>query len=199
MSPLHLYTDGGVIDKNPSPIGGTWAWVLVDKDNETVIDSKSGAFQPGVFRMYPNGPRYETVSNNVTEMVAMLKGLRAVPLNTPFIVYCDSMITLGRIFRKWRWRGMPPLIEKVWFASITEKMNLDKIKNIQLAGHPTEAQLASGVGRHGYVVSKWNVLCDLRCREAGELMPRLPENRIWFEVGHSAIFLPPPAQERIAP
>ena len=30
--PIALYTDGGVIGQNPSPIGGTWAWCMVGAD-----------------------------------------------------------------------------------------------------------------------------------------------------------------------
>ena len=32
--PIALYTDGGVIGQNPSPIGGTWAWCMVSEGGE---------------------------------------------------------------------------------------------------------------------------------------------------------------------
>lgn len=36
MSHYHLYTDGGVVRKNPSPIAGTWAWVKTFQNGERI-------------------------------------------------------------------------------------------------------------------------------------------------------------------
>lgn len=167
---LSLYVDGGVIHQNPSPYGGTWAWVLVDPDENKMVKCESGAFMPGILRDTLGHP-YQLVTNNVTEMFAMLKGLHNIEPGKRVYVYSDSKITLGRIWDGWKCKGLPPLLDQ-WMIEESTRLDLENIPHFHLDGHPTPAQLISGIGRHGNPVSQWNKLCDDLCREAGELLPR---------------------------
>lgn len=81
-----LYCDGGVIAKNPSPIGGTWAWCGVNAQGIRVIR------QGGVVPAIPRRP----VTNNHTEQIAITKALEAMPDGWSGIVHSDSYVALGR-------------------------------------------------------------------------------------------------------
>ncbi|MCK8265740.1 hypothetical protein LW980_17860, partial [Erwinia amylovora] len=70
MIPTEVYADGGVVMVNPSPHGGTWAWCHVS--GERMAASGSGSFPPAEYGM-------ESASNNLTEFLALLHGLEALP------------------------------------------------------------------------------------------------------------------------
>lgn len=157
-----LYVDGGVILKNPSPIAGTWAYVLVDIEDQRVLKKGSGVMIPAEWGL-------DVITNNQSEMWAMLKGLAVLPDNVPSNVCPDSQTTLGRCFWGHRWTNVPPDMHTEFH---TQRARLDEnwknIKGILHAGHPTIDQLAKGIGRNGLPVSKWNCLCDRMCTQAGE-------------------------------
>jgi len=133
--PIHLYADGGVILKNPSIIGGTWAWILVDTDNETMIKAAAGAFPPSLFREMGGAP----VTNNQTEMFALLRGLLELPVYRPVAVYSDSMVTLGRLWNGYRWKNIPQLLHD-WHKEVRAKItDWNRFQIILLSGHPTRA------------------------------------------------------------
>lgn len=97
---FELYVDGGVTTKNPSPFGGTWAFIII-KPDLSIYQSGYGAFRPGVFGL-------NTVTNNQTEMYAMLRGLQAVPGNCDKLtIFSDSMVTIGRVSMGWKWTNIP--------------------------------------------------------------------------------------------
>lgn len=152
-----LFVDGGVIRKNPSTIGGTWAWRHINPDGK--INSGSGVITPSQAGM-------PAITNNLTEMLALLYGLSNLPRGWVGTVYSDSAITLGRAFMGWRWSGIPS-----WMLDLY-KINAhhinDKVRWVQLDGHPTKAQLLSGIGKRGNPVSEHNVWCDAACGRAGE-------------------------------
>lgn len=75
---LTLYADGGVLDKNPSTRGGTWAWYL----SPLVKDY---------------GIEYGPTTNNKMEFYAILLGLEALAaFNTEAIVVkTDSQVAVS--------------------------------------------------------------------------------------------------------
>jgi ribonuclease HI len=150
-----VYADGGVIRSNPSPIGGTWAWCQVDEANQRVrCDS-------GV---YPtNGAQ---VTNNQAEYIALCKALAALPAGWTGTVYCDSLVTIGRLFRLYGNSGIPD----AWVTRARQLVKrLGRVETVLLQGHPTRAELLAGVGSKGLPVSEHNVWCDQACTEAGRL------------------------------
>lgn len=153
-----LYCDGGVIAVNPSNFGGTFAWRLVYEDG-----TARGAGSVLTFSRN-GGP----VTNNQTEMLALLTGLERLPNDWAGTIYSDSQITLGRVFESWKWTHIPAWMHVMFKMQRQRLENWEQIKYVLLAGHPTRAQLFSGVGKHGYPVSEHNVWCDKACRQAGE-------------------------------
>lgn len=147
-----LYCDGGVIQANPSPIGGTWAWCAVDASGERIAES-SGV-RPGA-----------GTTNNLMELIAAVRGLEAMPEGWAGALYTDSNITRGRLFEKWLMRGIP----EEWI--IRAQMALDRlgvIKGVLLAGHPSKADLKTGKDHIKLLpVSIHNVWCDEAATEAG--------------------------------
>jgi ribonuclease HI len=149
-----LYADGGVIGVNPSRIGGTWAWRLVDAAGR-VKDQASGDFLCGDI----NG--YRAVTNNFTEFLALVNGLKALPDGWGGLVCSDSAVTLGRLFSGWKMAGIPTWLVVAGSAAL---QRLGPVEHLLLDGHPTRAQLAAGAGKRGNPVSEHNRWCDEECR-----------------------------------
>lgn len=151
-----LYADGGVIRKNPSDIGGTWAFCGVNEKGERVLE-RSGAVP---------ATSVKTVSNNTTEQIAITLALEAMPDGWTGIVYSDSRVALGRVFDGWRETNLPPNVSK---RSKLALSRMGKIKTVLLQGHPTKDDLKQGWGKkRGLPVSEHNVWCDKACGKAAE-------------------------------
>ena len=128
-----LYADGGVILKNPSTIGGTWAFCAVDAEGNRVIER--GGVAPAT-----DG---RLITNNHMEQIAITLALEAMPDGWEGTVYSDSMIALGRVFKGWRLKNLPSNVAKRSAAAVAR---LGKIETVLLQGHPTKADLKSGIG-----------------------------------------------------
>lgn len=148
-----LFTDGGVIKKNPSAIGGTWSWCGTDADGNRIVE------RSGVVPATEN----RTVSNNHTEQIAITLALEAMPDGWSGIVHSDSMIALGRVFKGWKENNLPENISR---RSKIAVGRLGRIETVLLQGHPTKADLECGIGKkRGFPVSVHNVFCDKACGE----------------------------------
>jgi ribonuclease HI len=154
-----IYVDGGVIGRNPSKLGGTWAYVVVDNQTDSIIQSDSGVVLPEHFSIVP---RIE-ITNNISEYYAMMKGLLAVPTGYNGTIYSDSGVTIGRFFNGWKNTNVPNSLVATGL-SLAKTLG-ENVKAVLLDGHPTKAQLAAGVGKRGHPVSKWNVYVDAKCSE----------------------------------
>jgi len=161
MKIVSVYADGGVIGSNPSAIGGTYAYRLIEEDEECAhyID---GAF---VLTARENGG---PVTNNQTEMMAVLSALELVPDDWAGTLYSDSQVTLGRVFMGWKWANVPQFMHAKYKDLRARLTRFEDIKWVLLDGHPTKAQLQAGKGKRGGPVSEHNVWCDQACTEAGE-------------------------------
>jgi ribonuclease HI len=165
-----VYSDGGVVLKNPSPWAGTWAWVHVDEAGQ-VVNEGSGVLP---------GSAARPVSNNVAELEAAVRGIEALPAGcTPFALYTDSDVTAGRISATYSgtgytyaYRGISDALRERAQACIARY----EYGVVLLAGHPTRAELAAGRSRGGLPVSPHNVRCDALCKErAIEFLDELRE------------------------
>ena len=149
-----VYTDGGVVSKNPSIYGGSWAWVVVAPDGITRLDWDSGFVEAPFCGL-------ETVSNNVTELLAARMGLGTMPDGWSGDWYTDSLVTLLRMTKDGtKMNGVP--------ASMQEdvrslRARLGPFKGHLLGGHPNRNELISGVRKDGKPVSAHNVFCDSKC------------------------------------
>lgn len=162
MTQIDLYADGGVIKKNPSEIGGTFAWCHVDRESGVRVKEHGGYITP-------SHARVPAVTNNLTELIAVVHGLIFLPDNWTGLVYSDSLVTLRRVFKNL------PLADKVpqWLVDhmrhIRERIDLSKCDYVLLDGHPTKEQLKTGIGKRGHPVSVHNVWCDDECKRQGVL------------------------------
>jgi ribonuclease HI len=154
-----LYADGGVVGANPSMIAGTFAFRLIRDDGDPIGFSKI------VTPAEMGGP----VTNNQTEMMALLEGLKRLPDYFTGTIFSDSAVTLGRVFDGWKWKNIPTWMHKIYKQERARLYYWDQITHVLLDGHPTKAQLIAGVGKRGHLVSEHNVWCDQACKQAGEL------------------------------
>lgn len=154
-----IYADGGVIGKNPSPIGGTWAWCAVTSGEVRAIE------RGGVI-VAPEG---RLITNNHTEFIALTLALEAMPDGWSGLVCSDSQISLGRLFYGWKLKNLPANVHK---RGIEARLRLGELKPVLLQGHPTKKDLERGIGaKRGYPVSIHNVWCDQECgRQAAAFM-----------------------------
>jgi ribonuclease HI len=145
-----LYTDGGVIGRNPSTIGGTWAFCAVDESDNRVMQRSGVVFATAV----------RFITNNHTEQIAIVKALEAMPAGWSGKLYTDSWVALVRVFKNGKTRNLPRnIIDRTTAA----RQRLGEIEPVLLAGHPTKAELAGGV-KGKLPVSQHNVWCDQQCR-----------------------------------
>jgi ribonuclease HI len=160
LVPVALYTDGGVIKKNPSEWGGTYAWCGVNERGERVVVGSGLILAAGM-------------TNNIAEFVAAVSALEMMPDQWSGKLYSDSQITLGRLCWGWKLMGIPP--EWATRGSAVLK-RLGEIEPVLLQGHPTRADLAAGIGKkRNLPVSEHNVWADRECqRIAEEYLRTLP-------------------------
>lgn len=173
-----LYTDGGVAGKNPSPVGGSWAAIFAGGflgDQHITI---SGAVVPSDL-----GATYQVVTNNNTELIAIVRGLKHMvgftketrfETRKPIHVYTDSRIAQGWMTGEYSTRMVPASVlkemeEVAWLLSRIEV----RVEYHLLAGHPTRQEIADGFKmKNGtkYPVAKENTDCDSEC---GKVCARL--------------------------
>ena len=112
-----------------------------------------------------------SISNNYTELMAAVMALTTMPDGWDGELLTDSNITRCRLVNASpAMNGIPVDFQERLHAL---KRRLGKFTVTLLQGHPTEAELAKGVGKSGRPVSPWNVLCDEMCTaEAVRFMER---------------------------
>lgn len=154
-----LYCDGGVMGRNPSPLGGTWAWCKVADDVR--MDSHCGV-------VFPEPLGLSAISSCLAEFYAALMGLLSLPPGWAGRINTDSQVTLYRLEKRGpdrkavRMAGIPdPLIARLDQA----KAALGPYSLRLLGGHPTKANLAAGRTARGLPCSEHNVFCDRLCAE----------------------------------
>jgi len=157
-----LYADGGVVGRNPSSLGGTWAWVLV-RGGE-VVRQASGAVTPGDVDV-------TAVTNNQSELLAAVRALEAMPPGWAGVLRTDSKVTLHRLTHSEKFNGVPQ-----WLRLRALAVRRGRRWRVELVGgHPTRAELAAGrLRKNGLPCCRWNVLVDALCGAAARALARNP-------------------------
>lgn len=145
-----IYVDGGIVGRNPSSFGGTWAFVATDENDEEVF-SKSGFHKT----------EDRDTTNNHTELIAAIHAMEAMSEGWEGSLVSDSQITLGRIFLGWKMKNIP---EEYVLRLQLAKNRLGKLKGVHVSGHPTKLELEEGKTKNGTLVSRWNKKCDDLCK-----------------------------------
>jgi hypothetical protein len=152
-----VYTDGGLITKNPSPIGGMWALRLVDHqdrllDGGVIYEFSAGIIKPGI-------------TNNTTEFIAAAKAFELLPEGWSGIWRPDSEVTIERFLGRYPGMNLPSAVKKRGLAAWGR---LGKVEIELLGGHPTKKELIAGFReKDGKPVSIHNVWVDKACKARG--------------------------------
>jgi ribonuclease HI len=172
-----IFCDGGVILRNPSEIGGTWAWCAVTQRGDHILEA-SGYLIPSTA---PEGLAHFRMSdafitNNQTEFYAAMRGLETMSAGWSGILASDSQITLKRVERIMDGWTVP--LPANWELRMSNAIGrLGKIRLRHVPGHPTASDLARGYtikqfrGAGGKMeprqvrVSRHQVWCDEQCRQ----------------------------------
>jgi ribonuclease HI len=164
MPIVALYGDGGVVERNPSPVGGVWAWCGVDERGHRVVEDS------GIVLADPGG----VVTNNQMEWVAIMQALEAQPDGWSGDVVTDSrntLIWLGQLRDNLNdpYFLIPRPIDLKWW----QRMSISVQRHGELTfkhvkGHPTAVDLARGYtvddnGARKHDVSSHQVWCDMEC------------------------------------
>lgn len=158
---IALYTDGGVIGSNPSRIGGVWAYCFVDAFGLRIAQA-SGVITP-------EQAHVPAVTNNLTELLALVYGLERLPAGWTGTVCSDSWVSLLRVYEAAKLRNVPRwLVERL--QALQRSGRLADMKYVLLDGHPTKAELAAGRGKRGHPVSEHNVWCDAECNRRAQAL-----------------------------
>lgn len=158
-----LWCDGGVIYTNASPFGGTYAWCGVNAAGEII---KHG------FAVVP-APDGREVTNNDTEIIAVIQAMRSVPDGWSGTIYTDSMVTITRFqnIRNDLLHRITKIPKNVLAEAINQMGRMGKVAFKLVKGHPDAASLEIGVYEYDLVrqkanprvVSRFNVWCDAKC------------------------------------
>lgn len=154
INPIALYADGGIVGKNGSPKAGTWAFRVTQ--NNLVVKEDSG-----ILRYTDDTPH---ISNNVTELLAVIEGLKSLEPEWCGTIYSDSKITLGRVFCSWAMMNIPEWLILELNKQKRRLLNFSIFTYGLLSGHPTKAHLNKGTGKNGHLVSIHNQWCDEECK-----------------------------------
>lgn len=171
-----VYCDGGLISRNPSHIGGSWAFVAVDENRHflyscaDVIVFNKEQRQKGIF-----------ITNNTTETIAICKALEYLPYGWEGTIVSDSECALTRLVGNPKFQGCPGNVINR-FKQARER--LGRLSIIQVSGHPddkdlqgvngychkTGLPLGRKIDKNGnpFPVSMWNEYCDILCGEVME-------------------------------
>lgn len=172
----NLYTDGGLVLRNPSTIGGAWAYVITDQNDEEMLRA-SGAIKPMDIGM-------EAVTNQYVELLAVYIGMQQLPDGFAGKILLDSDVTRYRLDRakRGRFRGIPAEFEAKILAQMAR---MGDYKLILLQSHPKLAELEAGISTTGRPVSKHNKACDYLCR--GTTKRLQAEHERWLKARNQAI------------
>lgn len=143
------FVDGGVIKKNPSTIGGTYAFCFVDAPDNRIFE-KSGVVPC---------PAGRSITNNVMELVAICLALEHLPVDWEGAIWSDSEVALNRVFpRPSKAAWMP---QNLYDRLVAARARLGSVFGKHLPGIKVKKQLDAGIGSyHQY----W---CDRAARAAG--------------------------------
>lgn len=148
---VQVFADGGPVGRNPSPIGGTYAYIIrfrLPKWTEWIEYRRQVGF------IAPSASM-EVITNNVCELVAVCTGiiesfsLLEEPTDV-LEVFSDSEVTLLRLFGNVKVDGLPPYARVLFKDARFILRNLGQRANYTLLqGHPTIGELQDGVGKSG--------------------------------------------------
>lgn len=161
---IQVFADGGMVGGNPSDLGGTYAYRVrfrLPKWTEWVLYKSANAL------VVADGGQ---VTNNITEMIAVLEGVEAAleitELPDRLQIYSDSWLTLQRLFLGASTTNLPtPVYMRMIGIRHVLKAMGKRVGYALLDGHPTRQHLADGVGKNGGPVHYLQHECDVACRE----------------------------------
>lgn len=155
-----VYADGGLIKKNPSSYGATWATCHVDENDQRVWRA-SGMILPARWNGYQ-------LENNQSEFFALLQGLKALPDGWRGYAYSDNQNTIRRFSDPYHatFNGIP----KAWVQDMRDTWErLGSVRFTLLKGHPNKKNVEKSVKAGGVIevdgklVSHHNAWCDHEC------------------------------------
>jgi len=153
-----VYADGGCILGNPSKHGGTWAFCY------TTGPQPGARLYGGSGVVRPDELELPVVTNNVTELLALVIALEQLPIGWTGPVHTDSLNALNRVHfpDDAKFKNVPGfLVERTRAAT----KRLGKLRFVLVGGHPTKGELQAGQNEHGMPVSIHNVWCDGQCQD----------------------------------
>lgn len=161
---VELWCDGGVLKKNPSPYGGTWAFCGVDPMADELIYGESALV------LAPDGL---FITNNDTEIMAVIKALESVPEGWAGRVFTDSQVTIRRfeLIAQDKPEWIKRIPRNILLRAMQAFNRAGELTWILVKGHPERQDLEIGYYEkdlvRGYetprVVSKYNIWCDAEC------------------------------------
>lgn len=192
---IGLAVDGGLVGLNPAR-AGTYAYVAFNEAGEALWGG-SGIVMPQCKVptecfygdvIYPvEGLNH--ITNNITELIALINGVMSLPMDFDGIIYSDSFVTLCRMFKGGSMNGVPQNLRNI--ARMVYHQQTKYIRCMLLDGHPNPNQLIAKVGKRGRAVSEWNKWCDQQCTALAKAYVVDPVKvQYWSEQGHLIVPFP---------
>jgi hypothetical protein len=165
-TPVTVIADGGVVLKNPSSIGGMWAFRIRADDGSIWSEGDGIVLKSG----YPHLPY---ISNNFTEVMAILMAMEGLPFGWKGEIRSDSRVALATCLHGKAKTWLPGRLNDL-LRENRKRFVLRDIVWTLLAGHPTKAEQKRMIAgeivksKRGYPFDLDNVWCDEQCRVVWE-------------------------------
>lgn len=157
-----VWVDGGCVESNPSTIGGTWAFLCASSISSTDMPASRIIERSGYVSPVQIG--LTTVSNNVTELLAITLALEALPDKWSGACHSDSLVSIRRA-RDPQTASMAGVPAWLQARLCDARVRLGEVSFVLYGGHPTKAELKEGKRKDGKPCHWHNVRCDNLCRE----------------------------------
>jgi ribonuclease HI len=97
---INIYVDGGVIGPNPSPKGGTFAYIFIEGKEKRML-SGSGIVTPSEMGL-------DSITNNLTELLAAVNALEHFDKWNEKSDYSKIVLLTDSRITKYRMMDVPP-------------------------------------------------------------------------------------------
>ena len=126
---IKIYTDGSCI-VNPGP--GGWAAIIVEDGSERAVHG-----------------RQEKTTNNRMEMMAVIKGLEAVPESSEVAVFSDSQYVVNTMTRDWKRKANQDLWARLDAEKRKRSVKWEWVRGH--AGHPMNEKADALANREAHI------------------------------------------------
>lgn len=156
-----IWTDAGLLSRNPSDKGSVWAGVYVGQGGNVLMTKKGHLLC---------NQTLPSITSHVAELYAIIRALDSVPSEWTGEVYSDNETAIGWYFQTYKVNALPALVLREMLTSRNRLFNFPKIEFAVCKSNPTQKELMYKRALDGtdMPVSIYNKMADKICKHHAE-------------------------------